>query len=53
MSGKGAVWGTRSMIQLGKPNWDDIKIMRKSMGHLISVVEYIWDSKLQNTKVFC
>ena len=39
------------MIQLGQTNWDDIKILGKEMGHLISVFKNIWDSKFLGNKL--
>ena len=37
--------GTPSMNQVGQAKWDDIKILIKSMGHLISNFCNVWDSK--------
>ena len=39
------------MIQVGQAKWDDIKIMRKLMGHLISNLWDVWDSKTSNIHI--
>ena len=33
-----------SMMRVGQSEWDDIKILRHQMGHLISKFQAIWDT---------
>ena len=32
------------MIQVGQAKWDDVKILRRAIGHLISNFWSVWDS---------
>ena len=41
-----SVFCTRSMIHKGQPIRDDIKIMRKFLGPLISIFKNIWDKSV-------
>ena len=43
--------GTPSMNQVAKAKWDNIKILIKSMGHLISNFWDVWDSKPSNINI--
>ena len=42
---------TACMIQVGQAKWDDIKILKKAMGHLISNFWDVWDSKPSNINI--